>query len=781
MKTLPSFRVLFEIALCIGIVGFLSATLTVPDREGLRLISPSLWQPALFISVCGFFLGVLLRAFQSDVPRRYNLPLFFPRPWVFVFSFLLLLLSDYVFRPFGFYSQPNLRLQLFSIGTGSFILLSALFYNPRWVQNSSQTWLPPLLLFFIQSLLALSFLNFADGRLLFSDDHPSFLYRLNLLKDHFPAIPFYNPQWNAGYSAREFFASGILNVYFLSYPLVEWWLSLSTLEGAAGYNWIIVYLFLFLSPWSIYFAARNFGRTPIESLLAAVLSFVPSLGFLEWLLKFGTIGFCLSAMLLPLCVALSARLAFSPRLRSWWNVPLLLVLSFCTITWTLSLIGLLPLAFLGLLKLKTVLCFPNRAKVLTFFVLFITLNAPWVAVFFDESSVMSFVSGNVLPGTSSAAPATSPEPIPLTLERLGDSLSAVMKATRPALSKVNPLLLCVFLPGLFILKRGVTRTVLSATIFWLLLIGAFGEFFKPQLELRRMLLPAAIFMCIPAAVFVRAFVEAALKELNVLRSHGEFTALQLKVVYRVFGAVLLLGATGMTVLVADGAYCNKSDEHYQFAPLELHSLSEAIAKHGGRGRTFFVGFILHELGARAYDTQDGGHVAPLPIFSGKPMYASDFYHSRWQTIDPIPKPFRARGSEGVEEFLDLVNATAVVTFKREWAAYCQNNPRYKEVYFEGRFRLFVREQESPSYFLEGAGSLEQLPNGIVVTPTTDTVVLKFRHHKKLKATPATGVELSPEYVFDEDTSPHTTAAVNFIRLKISPELLAQGAAIKLTY
>jgi tetratricopeptide (TPR) repeat protein len=61
----------------------------------------------------------------------------------------------------------------------------------------------------------------APGGLLFSDDHPSFFYRLSQLHDFFPHIPFYNPMWNGGVEAREFFPSGSLGIYLLFAPLLH--------------------------------------------------------------------------------------------------------------------------------------------------------------------------------------------------------------------------------------------------------------------------------------------------------------------------------------------------------------------------------------------------------------------------------------------------------------------------------------------------------------------------------------------------------------------------------
>jgi len=206
--------------------------------------------PAEYWLLAGL-LALLLWVVSRFLPKSVQLA---PNPRFFLVGFVLLLFSDVVSRRFGFYPDATVRSDLLMVGVlcllGSFGLARKSGHRERLPLVS---W-PVLLL--LQLGLVVLFLLYCNGRLLFSDDHPSFLYRLQLLRDHFPFIPFYNADWNAGYSAREFFPSGVLNVFFLSLPFVYGFLGAVTFESLHVYSYLIPYLFILLVPWSVYLAAR---------------------------------------------------------------------------------------------------------------------------------------------------------------------------------------------------------------------------------------------------------------------------------------------------------------------------------------------------------------------------------------------------------------------------------------------------------------------------------------------------------------------------------------------
>ena len=682
------------------------------------------------------------------------------RPWVFVIPFALLLHSSYLGRSFSFYPNKYVR--------GDIIFLGLLALLGLRLTKPKELFSWPLL-FAVQCCLCLLFLDFADGRLLFSDDHPSFLYRLQLLKEHFPLIPFYNPQWNAGYSAREFFPSGILNAFLLSSPFLYLLPDINSFAGAKFYTLLIPYLFIFIVPWSVYAAGRLLRLEVPVSTIAGILALGPSMTYFEWLLKYGTLGFCVSAGLIPLVLALSIRLAIDKESPNWIHVLLLLIFSFCCLSWTLSFLAFLPVSLWGLIHCQQTFASDRRKFVVSFCLLFLVLNGPWLYTFVRESNVASFVSGDTLPGSHTKKFSAEKSSV----QSHSGVLTREYKKFKQLLVKVNPLLLLFFIPAVVVLpkRRG---ALLFFTVFWLLFLSAAGEYYKPQLELRRMIVPASFLMCLLAAASLSFIIN---KLLDIFREHRSWSIS----VSASLGTVYLFGALALTPFVLGAGYLNRSDEKFIFAPEMVRNLSAAIAEFGGEGRTFYLGFLLHELGAQSYKSQDGGHVAPLVNFSGKSQYAFDFYHRRWSSVDPIPAEFRSRGKDGIEEFLDLVNATAVLTYKREWADYCQGDESYKEVFKEGRFRLFTREGSPEGYLLEGRGDLKEGGRSLELRPESKKIVLKYRYLPALRLYPEDAGSLYSREVFTEELGGGKTKKVSFIGLEFSDEFLSSGKSVKIAY
>ena len=197
-------------------------------------------------------------------------------------------ISSILDREFGYFQGRGVVAEMVLLG----VILTVLLYlrSLYQMQDLNRFWTWFILL--AQIGCSLCFLSVAKSRLLFSDDHPSFLYRLHLLREHFPFIPFYNSDWNAGYSAREFFPSGVLNVFSVSFPFLYLAPSFARFEDAFRYNYLIPYIFIFLVPWSVYVAARIFKVTHRGACIAALFALGPSMAYFEWLLKYGNYWIC---------------------------------------------------------------------------------------------------------------------------------------------------------------------------------------------------------------------------------------------------------------------------------------------------------------------------------------------------------------------------------------------------------------------------------------------------------------------------------------------------------
>lgn len=760
----PWFTHAANIALLLGVVGFCYGQLGFGNVSTVDFpLQP--WWGYLFLLT-----GLLFLVARSVARKRFVTVLSLPSVFL-VLVLTLVLCSDAVIRRQGFYVGNDARWFVLILGLPVVALAYIRWRFERVANGLQQFFSLPLLLFF-QIAIAILFIDLADGRIIFSDDHPSFWYRLLLLQRQFPQVPFYSTDWEAGYSAREFFASGLLNFYFITLPFWYSGVDLTNIASAVIYNYALLFVFVGVIPLSVYASVRLLRHSPMAATLAGLLALGPTLGYFEWLLKYGTLGFCCAVGFLPLAFSFLYRLAIAedpPRKRDALG---LLLSSFLCISWSPGVFAFVPVAILGLYRWRSTFAAQRRIPLAIFLIGFVCINAPWVKIFVEESKVFSFMSGSSLPGVGTTTEATVKKEPPH--KTVAQRLNRLHSESRELFAKVNPVILVLFLPGLILLPC-TQRRVWLATMLWLLGLAFFGEEIKPQLEFRRMIIPAMFLACLPVALAV---------EKMIAELYAAFQQSHRRVGIAETGfwnacLVLLVGMVLLSPVTVAAVYQNRSDEQFRFAPENLGAFSQAINLYGGKGRVFFFGFILQELGASDYKSQDGGHIAILAALTGKPLYAHYYYHSRWETIDPVPRSYRARGETGIEEFLDLLNVTSVITFKKEWVQYCAKNPRYREVAQFDRFRIFTRTSEVNGFFLEGDGEVRELRDGIEVTAHSTTATLRYRYLPKLRPSTPQTVTISPVKVFDEDTGANSSKPVEFIQLQIAPEQL--GKPFRLSY
>lgn len=783
-------RTLFHALVLYALIAFYGGSFQLLNAGGTTFIRGKAWSIAALLAL--FLWGASLPRVRELISRYIpTLPLIrFPRqamnPDLFILAMIVVLCSDYTQRKFVFYAlyaRSVSPTHIFECGVAAAVLLHlAARYLVTYYKTAERFFFPCLVL--IQLLLTYSFLNYAEGRLIYSDDHPAFLYRLQLLMANFPRLPFYNPGWNAGVEARDFFSTGVLGIFFLSWPLLKWWGSFDTLETARVYTLIIPYLFIFMVPWAIYAASRLLQFSRGAAFIAALLALGPSAFFFEWLLKFGTLAFVMSAGLSPLVLALCLRIALLERRSQWPDVLATSVICTFCFFWPLAIVIFLPFLCYLILKIRTVLSPSHKAQVLTLAVLIALFNLPWITTWLREIDLAGYLARPSLPGASATHVAYQKKPSasddhsdhsPNKIERNGMGYASLQKKFWMSLSPVNPLVFFLAFPGLFLLRSRDEKIVFGATIFWLLLLTALAPALKPQLELRRMILPAAFLMSVLAGA---ASIDALKRHLeNGAKVRGISVALAASTAF----LAGLLGAIIITPVNVRATYRNASDHHYVFAEGSISRLVEAIGKNGGNGRTFFLGFVLHEAGSSANAGVDGGHIAPFARFAGKPLYASHFVHARWSAVDPIPRSYLRRDFDGVEEFLDLVNATAVVTFRREWRKYCEAHPdRYQLVYEDKNLWMFTRPESG--YFLSGSGKvLNWKDDSVELVPSESQIVLKFRYQPELQVSPSGSAKISSVPAFAEDHGGGREEAVSFVKLEISPEALSNKTIIRFGY
>ncbi len=539
----------------------------------------------------------------------------------------------------------------------------------------------------------------SGGQPIFADDHPSFLYRLSQLVEFFPNIPFYNPLWNGGVEAREFFPSGVLNLFLLSAPL------LYLLPVEAVYNGLVIGLLCVFAPVMMVGAARYLGLRPVGLLVAALLTLSCSLMWYRWALTYGTMGFCVSAALAPLVTLLAAR-SLEPDVKRHRSERILLGVGVtCMVLWPLAAVVLVPLGVVFLIRLRRLFAVPSfRNMVLCL----IVVNVPWVVIFLDASNVFSFVSSAADTHGQAAK------------KLVGASHASFAKGLIVNSAALNPVLLLLALPGLRAVSAAPSGALYALTCVWTLILGLFGPYIVPQLELERFLVILALLLPLPVASYLESYLCCTPSGITrdsmtaTIRRGRAFAARS-----AVITALLLVPALLWRIVH------HKTVVRYHFADPIVQQLSSTIRNLEGDARVLFSGFVLHEL--------SGGHLAPLPYLTQRALMASRYQHDRWQYTDSIPLEYRQRKDEGVREYLSLMNVSHVVAHEKFWQAWFSERPaEYRLLEKHGRFWVFIRLGYTPSYFHRGDGKLISQDGGsIVVAPATASVVLKFNYYRYL--------------------------------------------------
>lgn len=679
----PAF--LLSIGLVFLLIGGLAGQLRLWTDDGVILA-------AAFRYVALIALPIIVYAYMWS--RRSGRPLALD-PGGFAFGLVLIFFSGWLDNDFALLHGAAIR--------GELILLSLL---PALLWPRARSALIYCVAFITPVLLIWCFAQVAAGRLIFSDDHAVMIYRLTLLKQNFPSIPHYNPLWNAGIDARDFFATGILNVYLFFYPLIRFF------SVYQIYNIIVALTAFALLPLSTYSATRLLGQNSKAAAIASLLALSSNLLWYRWVLKYGAMGFVFSACMLPLVVALFYRFTFRTDAASRRETALFIAASCLMLLWSPTALFLAPLAVFLLLRAKKV--FARRDAWITC-ALVAALTLPWVAVFISVSGVSSFVSTAAV---SSQVELKEPREASITRALKGGKallgVTSLVGAIREAASKANPLLIVFCLPGLAILSKRSAALMLSALVLWLLLLGTVGNALKPQLELDRAFVVLGLLLTIPSAVAIETFLRAP----------------RVRFLQYVMPSIVC-GYLFSGIFATSNIIYNRSAENYSFTEEIFAQLPAAISQYGGEGRSVFPGFILHEFNA--------AHVAPVALMTGHPMVASSPFHNLWWYTELVPGEFLERGEDGIEEYFDLMNASSVIVHEPRWRNYFTSRPdRYTLKWRFVNFSLFSRKQQNATYFLEGQGRiLNQDSRSVSLIVESSRVVVKFNYFPFLRSSSCT--------------------------------------------
>lgn len=670
---------------------------------GIGTISFTLWEVKFFfqeeqakglvlggpISLLLLTLSASLLAYSKLKEEHNNTQTLTP---ILLFFSTLILLTNWSSMRFGFLPDSYLAPAVLVIA-----LCFLPFSSPIFQSKNSLNYLTPLLsLLFFLTLLISS--NFSP---LFTDDHGPVIYRLQLLRENFPNIPVYNTEWNAGYDWRDFFATGILNVFFIFYPFIKLWGVLTS------YTYIVPTILFILLPIATYLGSKLFGVSTKGSLIASLLSITSSTIWYRWGLSYGSLGFVCSTALIPLSYALLIHCINPEKEVSWRDIFLTALCLTLTIFWSAQAISLIPILIYCLFNIKRLLF---NKKILTLALSLIFINIPWMYSFIHVSKVTSFVqpTGSKASKIMGLRVGDKIETEASVIRAKKGSLSTkvVTKRLREFLTKLNPLILLLIIPSLIYCSFSKTeRNLLRLTALFLLAVGLIGPSLKPQLELERFLIVMSMLMCIPIGDYLGKFLESNFKNTKTY----SFSIYSLSCMF-IIGPLSIFSCLE-----------NKGFNKYTAWPEDLVQLASSIKENTGSGRAFFSGFVLHELG--------NGHLAPLSTLSKTPIVASSPVHKYWWYTDIIPEEFRELSSPGIEEYLDHMNVSLVIAHEKLWRNLFRASPwQYQELGQIGNFTLFKRNNFPNSYFLQGSGDLlEQDSNHVKLKITSSEAVLRFNY------------------------------------------------------
>ncbi len=694
-KNLLSFFI--TLLFCVSLQAYLAKGIVFWHSHGTQILPPGSY--IIFLLIISVALKIILKLETS--------------PWAFLTWLWILFFSDWIDRPYNFMQGLSIRGEIILF---SLLTLLIIKYRKFAIFNFM-----PIIGMMVCSF---SFIALSEGKILFTDDHTTFFFRFQQLKGNFPNIPFYYPQWNAGTDARDFFATGALNVFAIFSPIIYAF----PLERV--YNFIIILLLFVFHPLAVYMAAR-LEKIPVPGpAISASLSVCLSLSWYRWALQYGTLGFITSLALLPfnlVCVSyiLDDREKISLKLSLFFVVTFTLMLF-----WSLSGFVFVPAILLALLKVRKLIFKKNIALIA---VLVLSLNIPWVISFWTVSNVSKFVTED---NQNHKSAVVADEHMDVgdgsTYQVAKNFYKKAAKSMRESVLQINPLLIILGGMGLF-LHYGRGNRIFLLTAIWLAFIGTFINPLNPRLELDRMFVILSMLLTLPAAKSILYFFEKADEENAGLRK---------KIAVSLIGGFLITSS-----FISSSIASNKSLLRYYFANENVDKITSIINENGGKGRILFSGFVLHEL--------SNGHLAPLTYYTNVPLMALSHVHNQWRYKQIIPAYYLKQGDTGVEEYFNTFNVSGVFAHEKYWIEYFRSRANlYQEIDAAGRFKFFKRLAFHNSYFLEGDGEfMGQDTNSMTFKINSPDVTLKYVYYNFLTSS---SCEIGSKKLIDE---------INLITLK----------------
>lgn len=571
---------------------------------------------------------------------------------------------------------------VFSSGVFRFNAVTIVFLLLIWRADNRR--LKRLLYLTVVLAAALCFyglMSKTGGAALYRDDHPSFMFRFWAFARSFPSPSYYNPFWNAGNIETASISSGLqtLGVWF--------WPFWRTMEVHEIYTRLTGFALTFIIPLLAMIALRLAGGGWIAAGVAALLALAPGRFFFIWTLHYGTIpsGFS-AAFALPLCGSLIHILQRDKP--SPWSVIFMAISLAGLASWPPGALMATPIALATMLTggawSKGKLVRLGLGAILAIALLMPGLLGIWLHV-----DIGGFVSAE---GHASR-----------------DWMAGLQKGFGRLASLFSSSHVLIVFPGIlgaFFLPRESSRSVVAISLAGLIVMTGWGLTFKPILQLNRAAVPLLFVAIIPAAIWLEDLLQ---------KSGRAWVPLKAATL-----SLLVMGAHS-----ASRIYANQWEAPYKTMNDDVAGMVLWIQENAPEeSRVMFAGPTVH-----AYA---GGHVAYLPVMTGRSMMACDYYHFSPKKVEYEYPPKNFRGSDdAIFNFLDLYNVGAILTYHEYWKDFFRKYPeRFEEtgVFGEARKRVgFKVLRPVPGWFISGSGEVQQEINAlhVRVDNPNEPCVLRF--------------------------------------------------------
>lgn len=601
--------------------------------------------------------------------------------------------------------------------------VAALVFQPM----RRKGWTVPLLALLLiasELLAAAALIRFTGFGPIYTDDHPSFLFRVAEFWGSFPWRENYVPHWNAGVVNSVLTSSGIPGYALFSAPL-----HLVFRQPHLYHTTALIAYHVVFTPWLAIWGFRACRHDWATALTGGVLALFANKLFFIWTLRFGTVGAAVSWAATPAAILFAYAIAEEGR-TDWRTVAGLALSASLLCAWPQMW---LFAAIVGLAVLTSCRSILGPGKWRRAFALAV---AGAIAMLLTAHSLVA------AKGSKDLMEYVSERPDPVGGLAL---LAASWKMFRLVLSKnlvaqANPLVLVFGLAGLLTLRPRPMRRWIALILVLSAVIFSAGASRYPNMQLYRMAIPFAMVLAVPAAI-----------QIGGVWRQGSPLAAPLQ------GAVAMLLIFG-AINTARIYHAEDPSPFDKFDPT-IKALADWVSETVPEGsRVAFAGRTSHAYGH--------AHIAYLPILTGREMMACDYYEFPPGTYEPDFPPAAARGQEGgIHAYLLEHRVTHVITCRPNYIDFFESNPDqyepgprflYRHATGSTDIRTFaVKGPQPDDAGVHAKATFNRIEVDFDATPP-ESVVLAYHWHDRLVATP-------PAEILPKPTA--TPGEVPFIELR----------------